>query len=353
MQTDGLTPGGDELCGPVARRPSPALVGVAVAAIAALIVYFAAGIFLFFFAAILFSVLLRGLGDVLGHLTGLRRGWSLALAVIVLVLVFGLFGWLAASRIVAQLDALEQQLSRGFQELQTYLGGSDWGRHLRERAGEAVRGASPAGIFDRLTGAVSRSVGGIVDLFIVLFLGLYLASAPGRYVKGILHLVPFRYRGRTREVLGSLDQTLRRWLAGRLLSMALVGLMTGLALWFVHAPLPVTLGVLTGLMNFVPNFGPLAAAMITGLVALSASPAVALEAIVAQVLVGAFDGFVITPLIQDRAVSLPPGLILGSQALIGALLGGPGLVLATPLTAAIFVLVRELYVRDVLRDSEA
>jgi predicted PurR-regulated permease PerM len=152
-------------------------------------------------------------------------------------------------------------------------------------------------------------------------------------------------------VLSLLHRTLRRWLGGRLLSMGVVGLLTSIGLWLVGAPLPFTLGALTGLMNFVPNFGALTAAVITGLVALAASPLVALEAIVAQTLVGAFDGFVLTPLIQDRAISLPAGLILGAQVLIGAILGGLGLLLATPLAAVAFVLVRELYVRDVLEDA--
>jgi predicted PurR-regulated permease PerM len=106
-------------------------------------------------------------------------------------------------------------------------------------------------------------------------------------------------------------------------------------------------------MNFVPNVGPFLATVVTGIVGLSVSPQVALYAVLAQVVIGCFDGFVVTPLIQQRTVSLPAALILGSQVLAGVLLGSLGVVLATPLAAAACVLIRELYVEDVLGDSVA
>jgi predicted PurR-regulated permease PerM len=115
-------------------------------------------------------------------------------------------------------------------------------------------------------------------------------------------------------------------------------------------PLPLTLGVLTALLNFVPNIGPVLAVIPTALVALTVSPWTALYATLLHIGIGGFDGYVITPLIQQRTVSLPAGLILASQVLLGVLLGGLGVLLATPLAAALFVLVKQLYVRDVLGD---
>lgn len=107
-----------------------------------------------------------------------------------------------------------------------------------------------------------------MDLLVVLFLGLYLALDPGRYANGIVHLMPLGKRDRTRDVLASLRGTLGWWLVGRSLSMAEVGLLTGIGLWLLGVPLPFTLGLLTGLMNFVPNIGPAAATILTGLVGL-------------------------------------------------------------------------------------
>ncbi len=335
------------------RRVFTIVAVVAAAGLLVCLVWYAAGVLLLFFAAILLAILLRGLGDRLAGITGIPRGWALASTVAALGVSAALVGWLLESNIESQIDELAAQVSRGTRQAEAYLSQRAWGRRLQAHEGYVQRALSSKGLLGDVTGLVSSSLGGGVDLLVVLFLGIYLAIAPAGYVNGIVHLMPFDKRERTREVLASLRSTLGWWLVGRALSMAEVGLLTGLGLWLMGIPLPFTLGLLTGLMNFVPNIGPALATVITGLVGLSIGPMVAVYAVLAQILIGGFDGFVVTPLIQQRTISLPAGLILGSQVLIGVLLGSMGVVLATPLTAAVFVLVQKLYVRDVLGDPVA
>jgi predicted PurR-regulated permease PerM len=300
------------------------------------------------FAAILMALLLRGISDALAAATGLSPGWSLGVTVAGLVVAAVLLGWLLAAQVTSQVDGLSEQLVRGEERARAYLETQPWGRWARVQADDVGRALSSGGMLGSVTGLVSRSLGGAVDLLVIFFLGLYLALDPARYVNGVVQLVPPGHRERARALFGILRQSLGWWLVGRLLSMAEVGLLTALGLWLAGVPLPATLGLLTGLLNFVPNIGPVLASAVSALVGLSVSPATALTAVVVQTLVGGFDGFVVTPWIQQRTVSLPAGLILGSQVLAGVLLGGLGVVLATPLTVATVVLVRELYVGDVL-----
>ncbi len=130
--------------------------------------------------------------------------------------------------------------------------------------------------------------------------------------------------------------------------MAVNGILTALALWLLGVPLPFMLGLLTGLLNFIPNFGPILAGIPAVLLALSGGPNQAMYVVVLYVVIQNLEGFVLTPLVQRRTVSLPPAVIILSQVLLGVLAGTLGVLLATPLAASVLVLTRMLYVEDTL-----
>jgi predicted PurR-regulated permease PerM len=202
-----------------------------------------------------------------------------------------------------------------------------------------------------VAGIFSGVVGAITNLVLVLFVGLYLAFAPRLYVDGFVRLLPAGSRGRVHDVLEVLGRVLRRWLLGRLSVMAVNGTLTALGLWFLGIPLPAMLGLLTGLLNFIPNLGPLLAAVPAVLLALLQGPQEVLWVVVLYLIIQNLDGFVFTPLVQQRTVSLPLVIIITAQVLFGLLLGSLGLLFATPLAAVILVLVKMLYLQDVLSES--
>lgn len=130
--------------------------------------------------------------------------------------------------------------------------------------------------------------------------------------------------------------------------MAIIGACTAVGLWALGVPLALTLALLAAALTFVPNFGPILAAVPAVLLGLLESPTKALYVVLLYVGVQTVESYVLTPLIQKRTVSAPPALTILAQVLLGVLVGGLGVVLATPLTAVALVLARELYVRDVL-----
>lgn len=187
-------------------------------------------------------------------------------------------------------------------------------------------------------------------MVVVIVVGLFLAIHPGIYTEGAVHLFPKEKRERVREVFAAEGRGLRWWLIGRLCSMLVVGLLTGLGLWLVGLPLVFTLGLLAGLLSFVPYVGPIAAAVPGLLVALTA-PGVSVW-MVALVYLGVqlLESNAITPLIQQRAVSLPPALLVVVQLLGGILAGLLGVLVATPLAVAVIILVQMVYVQGILDD---
>ena len=151
--------------------------------------------------------------------------------------------------------------------------------------------------------------------------------------------------------MDKLGETLINWLLGKLFSMTVVGVLTALGLWALGIPLIGVLSLLAGLLSFIPNFGPILALIPAVLVALLEGPDQALYVAGLYVLVQAVESNLITPLVQQRLIEMPPALILVAQVLMGTLVGGLGVMLATPVVAILMVLVKMLYIQDGLGDK--
>ncbi len=207
---------------------------------------------------------------------------------------------------------------------------------------------------------VSSTLGIIGDIAIVFGVGLFFALNPGMYTRGLTNLFPIRRRTRVELVLSEVGSQLQWWFVGQMCSMVSIGILTFIGLSILGVPMTTTLAILAGLLNFIPNFGPILAAVPAVLVAFAPhaqqtglNPSLALYTIIMYVVIQMLEGWVITPFFQQRAVELPPALIVIAQVLFAMLLGPLGLILATPMLAATLVLLRMVYVEDILGDREA
>lgn len=306
-------------------------------------------VLLVIFFGVLFGILLRSLADAVGKRTGLSGGWSLAVVVLVLAGLLGLGGWLAAPRLAKQLTSVSQKLPQRLEQMKQKLEPYPWAKSALENARDGMN-QDGSDLVKRVSGLGHRIVSVIVEVVIVLFLGLYFASAPKEHVDGVLGLFPPRPRKRMREVMLEMGETLRLWMLGQLVPMIVIGLITWLGLWWIGVPMAATLGVLAGLFNFIPNFGPLFSLIPAMLLAISDSPEKALWVVGLFVVAQTLEGYVLSPLVQKKMVLLPPALTISVQVLLGVLVGALGVALAAPLTAVGLVLVKMLYVEDVLHE---
>jgi predicted PurR-regulated permease PerM len=192
----------------------------------------------------------------------------------------------------------------------------------------------------------------LLSILIVVFLALYFISDPGVHERGLLRLIPLRYRMRAQEILVKLDTVLRKFLQAQLILMLLIGSSTGLALWVIGMPLAAALGTITGLFSFVPNFGPLVALIPVLAVAIINTPDKVGLVIVVYYVLQFIQSQLITPLLMGQEVNLPPAVILLSQIIAGLFFGFLGLLLSVPLAAIAMVLVQEIYVKDILGDVQ-
>lgn len=321
--------------------------------LATLLLWFAVDVFLLAFAGILLAIFLRSLSDGLCRHTTLSAGVSLTVVLLALVSALLVGAWLLAPGVAEQIDAMQKQLPQSLQQLKQRIEAYQWGRQLIAQIPEA-RDLMPdnAEALAGVTGAFSTTFSVIANFFIFLFIGLYLAFEPRLYRNGLIRLVPAEGRGRAREVLDAVGDTLRWWLIGKVVSMALVGVATVAGLWLLDIPLALTLGLLAALLTFIPNVGPILSLVPAVLLALLVSPMQALYVTLLYIGIQVVESYFFTPLLQKRTISLPPALTIFAQVIFGVLAGGLGFILAAPLAAALMVLVNKLYIEDTLHDRQ-
>lgn len=301
------------------------------------------------FAAVLFGVSLRGLAEWLAG--KIHRGVGLSLA---LCIAAGIgLGVASALWIVPQVGeqftALSDLVARQYQQFQASVARSEIGQRLLGGSGEL---GNPMGYLGRAAGLLASAFGAIGAAVFVAFVALYIAMSPDVYRRGFLRLVPPRHRAQLGLVLEEQARALRRWMLGRLVSMTAVGVATSVGLWILGIPLPVALGLIAGLLGFIPNIGPIISAVPALLLATTMGlPHVAYVAAL-YLAINVADGYLLTPSIEKRAVNLPPALVLVMQLVFGTLWGFLGLALATPLLASAVVAIRKLYVQDVLEADD-
>ncbi|HSN97494.1 MAG TPA: AI-2E family transporter, partial [Candidatus Nanopelagicales bacterium] len=303
------------------------------------------------FAGVLLAVFLRGVSDWICRKIGLPQPWSLAAVVVGIVGILVAGAWLLAPSLAAQIDELVRRVPEALGRLGDRLTQYEWGRRLVSTVSEWDAFA-PRRALQGATSLLSTTAGAVTSFLVFVFLGLFLAAEPKVYRKGLLKLVPIPRRARADEILSDTGCVLRRWLLGRFFSMSVVGAMTWIGLAVIGIPIAATLALLAAILTFIPYIGPLLSLLPAALLALLEGPATVGYVVALYAGIQLVESYLLTPMVQRQAVSLPPALTLTGVLVMGALAGGIGLVLATPLTAALLVLVTRVYVQDVLHDPD-
>jgi predicted PurR-regulated permease PerM len=343
--------------GRVSNYSRQVLLATAIAGGAALLVFLlwkASDILLLVFAGVLLGVFLYSIAEKLQR--WLAPGWAFTLVVLAFLLLLALGVWYLIPVALEAWHTLASEVPRALGQTRSALQDTAWGSAVLERLGDGMSGGGgDAGglvgsVVSRVAGIFSTVMGAVVGILAVLLVGLYAGAEPRVYTRGAMLLVPPARRERAGQVLGALRHTLLWWILGRLMSMAVVALLTWLGLLLLGVPLAVALALLAGLLSFIPNIGPILSAVPALLMGLAQSPWTAAQVAILYLAVQTVESYFITPMIQRRAVSMPPALIITVQLIFGTLFGFLGLLLATPITVSVAVLTKMLYVEDVLGD---
>ena len=324
------------------KEAKRAAVWIGLAAGLALMVYLAEPI-LIIFGGMVFAAMIDGGVRLLGRVLPIGRGWRVAMVVIFALVFLGWTAMFAGTQMAeqaAQLPAVVQT-----QALKII--------HWLQANGATINVKSVQGLVEKLAGSVGEvtsAVGGLIGwlttTFGILVLGIYIAAEPHLYRRGFSWLLPLNERTRFEVTAAAMGKSLRRLLAGRMIGMAVEGVSTWflLAVWGV--PMAGLLGLLTGLLAFLPNIGAPISGILMVLVGFSASTNTGLYCIGVYLLVQTVDGNIIVPMVAKRSADLAPALVLGMQLIMGTLFGVLGLMLADPLVAMLKVALERQSLRN-------
>ena len=304
-------------------------IGMAAAVVAAV---FMAQPLLVIFAGLVLAAMIDGGARLVGRVLPIGRGWRVALvllAAVAFLLWTAVFAGSQLTEQAAQLPAIiEAQALRGLSWLEAHgikLGSAD----VKGFVEQALGGVS------QLTRVVGGILGGATTLFLILVLAIYIASEPRLYQRGVAWMLPMDSREHFHGTAALMGKSLRMLMFGRLLGMTVEGVSTWIALALYGVPMSGLLGLLTGLLAFLPNVGAPISGLIIVLVGFSGGTNMGLFCIGVYVAVQTIDGNIIVPMVAKKTVDLAPALVLGAQLIMGALFGILGLAMADPLVAMI------------------
>lgn len=322
-----------------------ALVVLALLAVA-LFLWRIADVLLLAFGAGLVAILLRAMADPIQRRTGWPGGVTLAIAVALVLVAIAGAGWLFGQEISAQTGEILQRLPAAWEALRQRLERYPIGVLLLQGLQDSSAGLGA--IASQVSKGAAVAMTAVVHLLVVGFGGIYFAANPRIYRRGLLKLLPEHARARAGGLADASVRALRLWLRGQLITMAIVGVLTGVGLWLAGVPAPLALGLLAGLLEFIPYIGPILAAVPALLLASTAGADVLMYAAAVYVGVQQVESNLVLPMVERHVLDLPPALVIFSVLALGLVFGTLGWIFAAPLTVLLVVAVGRLYVRETL-----
>ena len=300
-------------------------------------------------AGILVATFFRGIASSIQARIPMKKSLALLLSMVLFVTVCGTTMAVLYPRISNQLNVLKTELPKATNQIEEKLNHTalgNWVTHQIEIYREKYQKDS-----EKLTLFFSSFFGGLADIYIIFFLGMFFTFQPNLYKNGIIRLFPKPKRDRVNEVLLTVGFTLKRWLLGKFFSMTIVGILTCIGLAILDIPLALTLGLFAAIITFIPNFGPIISLIPAFLLACTISTEMGVYVCLLYAAIQAVESNLITPLIQRKMISLPLAMILIAQVVLGIFTGILGLILAVPVVAIVTVLIKMVYIEDILEDK--
>lgn len=322
---------------------------VALLAIIILIVKVAFNVLLMVLAGTLIAVYFNGLADLIERHTPLGRRVCMLISVIGSFVIIGLLFWFMGTKIQHQVSALSEDFPAMVSKLENQIKQYPLGAKVLEN----ISGNDSQKLVNTAQNFFRTSFGVLGDIYIIIFLGIFFTISPSLYKNGIINLIPKRGQPKAKQVVDRLSLVLKGWLKGMMIAMVLIAVLTFIGLTIIGIPMALALAVIAGILNFIPNFGPLMAMVPAVLLGLVDSTQTAIIVAALYILIQTLESNIITPTIQRRMINLPPALLIIAQLLMGTLSGALGIILATPLLAITMVLVEELYIKYNNGDKEA
>lgn len=294
-------------------------------------------------AGILIAVYFHGCASLLERYFHWNSKVSVVVSVLVNILLLVAFFWFVGARLSEQISELSKTLPATISNVKEHLNNSTIGGKIVDylnATGSSEKTMKVAESF------FSSSFGVLSDLYIVFLLAIFFTASPSVYRKGIIRLLPPAAKEKGGIILQKLKTQLKKWIKGQIIGFVFITILTAIGLLILKMPLVLTLALIAGLLNIIPNFGPIIALIPAVLLALSQGTSSVIIIICMYTFVQILQSGVEQPLIQQKMVNIPPALTIFGQLAFGLLAGFWGVLLCVPILVIIMTIVNELYVKE-------
>ncbi len=335
---------------------------------AGLILWSLKGIIIQVFAGIVLAMALCTLVEILRSRVPISRAIALLICLLTIFLIFCLLLVIVVppfteefQQIIVQLptaaNALSELALEGLRKVNEIVYGS-YNKEIIEQniilnSLNLIPDSSSlaAGVGDgikKILGFAGNLGSGFVQLIFILTISLMISLQPNSYREVAILLLPSFYRRRARSILRECGKALSNWMVGVLISSFCVALLAGIGLLILGVKLVMANALLAGMLNVIPNVGPVISTIFPISVALLDEPWKALAVLGMYIVIQNLESYLITPSVMHHQVKLLPGLTLIAQFIFTIVFGPIGLFLALPLTVVLQVLIKEVIVHDLL-----
>lgn len=294
-------------------------------------------------AGILIAIYFHGCANLLERYFHWNSKLCVVLSVLVNILLLVAFFWFVGARLSQQISELSNTLPSTIQNVKEHLNNSSIGGKILDylnNSGSSEKTMEVAQSF------FSSSFGVLSDLYIVFLLAIFFTASPSVYKKGIVHLLPPPAKEKGAAILDKIKVQLEKWIKGQIIGFVFITILTAIGLFFLKMPLVLTLALIAGLLNIIPNFGPIIALIPAVLLALTQGTTLIVIVVCMYTFIQILQSGVEQPLIQAKMVNIPPSLTIFGQLAFGLLAGFWGVLLCVPILVVIMTIVNELYVKQ-------
>lgn len=297
---------------------------------------------LLIFVGILVAIFFHGFAGLLHRYLRLPSKASVIVSVLFNLLLLVGFFWFAGDRLSQQISQMSEQIPQSTQQLKQMFSQSPLG----EKAVNYLQSSESTQKTQEFVKQFFTSTFGIFsDIYIILLIGLFFTFGASTYHRGLVHLIPAQAKDRGDAILLKLGNELKEWLKGQIIGVVFIGVLSAVGLLILGIPLVFTLALIAGLMNFIPNFGPIIALVPAVLLGLTQGTNTALYIAIVYTGIQLLQTALFRPFITKKMVDVPPALIIIGQITMGTLGGFWGVLLATPVVLVIMTFLNELYVK--------
>jgi len=288
---------------------------------------------------------------------GVRRGWAVTIIFVGLASFLALFVSLLIPAIVREVrqfaDALPGYLT-DLQQRDDWIGNAarhaDVSAKVQQFIADVPKRVGES--FDTVLGVAGTVLGRVFDLFTVAILSIYFTLSLHRLRRTVAALTNPAHRAQVDRVIERSIEKIGGYVSGNLITSAVCGVFTVVALVILRIDYAVPLGMWAGVADLIPQVGAYLGAIPAILVALAKGPGYGISVLAYFIAYQQFENYILAPRVYKGSIDLSPAAVIVSTLIGGTLAGFAGALLALPVAATIKVVAVDVVLANRLNRPE-